>query len=202
MFDDVDGLTAEHRARIVAALPPGVEMTPEAWADLHEIVVGYRIFETRRASYPIAEERKHRERLEKAVDTAAAELRRETLWPDPDPTWRKQALASLSEVRRKVEALAAFHEIWSAFARRQNPHRKFLYWGVMRVWTDRLGGELRYSTKESTRYGPLIRFFDAVVGPILGSAALRASGIAASIDREITDRKRTEAEKKRRLSQS
>ena len=54
MFDDaVDGLTAEHRARIEAALPPGMVMTPEAWAELEGYVVGYRIFETRRTTYPI-----------------------------------------------------------------------------------------------------------------------------------------------------
>ena len=46
--DDVaNGLTAEHRARIEAVLAPeGKVMTPEAWAELEEIVVDYRIFET------------------------------------------------------------------------------------------------------------------------------------------------------------
>ena len=142
-----DGLTAEHRARIEAALPPGKVMTPEAWAELEEIIVGYRIFETRPRTYPIVEERKRWKRLGEAVDTGSlAELRRETLWTDPDPTWRDRALTMLSEVRRKVEARAPpFTRYGAAFSRRQNPHREFLYWGVMWVWTDRLGGELRYS---------------------------------------------------------
>ena len=158
MFDDVDGLTAEHRARIVAALPPGVEMTPEAWADLHEIVVGYRIFETRRASYPIAEERKHRERLEKAVDTAAAELAVRRCGP--------------TRIRRGANRRWRRCRRFAARSRPSPPFTKYgppspadrthiassCIQGIMRVWTDRLGGELRYSTRESTRYGPLIRF--------------------------------------------
>lgn len=191
MDDVASGLTAEHRARIEAVLAPeGKVMTPEAWADLEEVVVGCRIFETRRTTYPIVKERKRWKRLGEAVDTVAAELRHETLWTDPDPMWRDRALAMLSEVRRKVEARAAFHKIWSAFGRRQNPHREFLYWGVMRVWTDRLGGELRYSNSPEVG-GPLVRFLVACVEPILGDKTPGA-GIADIIDRERDARAATE----------
>jgi hypothetical protein len=194
VVDDVaDGLTPEYCARIEAALPPGVMMTPEAWIELNEILVGYHIFRTRHASYPIVEERKHWKRLGKAVDAAAAELRRlqrKTPWSSPDPGWINRALAALWEVRRKVETRAAYHQIWSAFGRRQNPHREFLYWGIMRVWTDRLGGKLRYSNSPGPS-GPLVQFFLACVEPILGGETPGA-GIADIIDRERESRAATE----------
>ena len=151
-----DGLTAEHRARIEAALPPeGKVMTPEAWAELEEFVVCYRILETRRTTYPIVEERKRWKRLGEAVDTVADELRREKLWANPDPTWRDRALTMLSEVRRKVELRALLHEVWgSPFSRRQNPHRKALYRGVMRVWTDHLAANCAIRSREETAQRP------------------------------------------------
>jgi hypothetical protein len=192
----VGGLTEEHQARIKAALPPGKVMTPEAWINLNEIIIGYRIFETRRTTYPIVEKRKRWQRLGKAVEAAAAELRRlrrETPWSGPDPGWINRALAALWEVNRKVETRAAFHNIWRAFGRRQNPHREFLYWGVMRVWTDQLGGELRYSKSPEKRLpsGPLIRFLVACVEPILGDETPGA-GLGDIIDREREARAATE----------
>jgi hypothetical protein len=199
VFDDAaDGLTTEHRAQIVVALPPGKAMSPEAWAELNEIVVGYHIFETRRTTYPIVEERKRCQQLGEAVDAAAVELgwfRRNTLWTDPDPMWPNRALAALWEVHRKVETRAAFHGIWSFFGGRQNPHREFLYWGVMRVWTDRLSGELRYSNSPEGPSGPLIRFFVACVEPILGKQTPGA-GIADIIEREREARAASEDDKR------
>jgi hypothetical protein len=200
VVDDVaDGLTPEHCARIGAALPPGLVMTPEAWIELNEIVVGYHIFRTRHASYPIVEERKRWTRLDKAVDEVGAELRRlqrKTPWSGPDPGWINRALAALWEVHCKVETRAAYHKIWSAFSRRENPHREFLYWGVMRVWTDRLGGELRYSKPEKgLPYGPLIRFLVACVEPILGDET-PGGGLGDIIDREREARAKTEDEKR------
>jgi hypothetical protein len=195
--DVADGLTPEHCARIVAALPPDVVMTPEAWVELNEIVVGYHTFQTRHATYPIVAERKRWGRLSRAVEAAAVELRRlrrETLWTDPDPMWPNRALAALWEVHRKVETRTAIHNIWRAFGRRQNPHREFLYWGVMRVWTDRLGGKLRYANSPEVS-GPLVRFFVACVEPILGDETPRA-GIADIIERERESRAATEDHKR------
>jgi hypothetical protein len=202
VFDDaVEGLTAEHRARIEAALPPGKVMSPEAWAELEEYVVGYRIFNARRTSYPIFEERKRWKRIGDAVDTLDAELRRlrrEPLEGDQDPKWPDRALEGLWEVYRRVKNRAAFHAIWGKpFSRRQNPDRAFLYQGVMRVWTNQLGGELRYSTEGSAHYGPLIRFLVACVEPILGKQMPSISTIADIIDREREARAKTEDEKRR-----
>jgi hypothetical protein len=182
---------SDHRAGIEAALPPGKVMTPEAWGELEEVIDGYRLFEIRRTTYPIIEERKRWQRLGKAVDEAAAELR-QLPRSDPDPAWPDRALAALIEVHGKVETRAAFHEIWTAFGRRQNPHRDFLFWGVMQVWTDHLGGELRYSkAKGGTVIGPLVRFILACVEPVLGDATPHA-GIADIIDRERDARAATE----------
>jgi hypothetical protein len=196
------GLSDEHRARIEAALPPGMSMTPEAWAELTEIVDGYRIFEHRRTTYPIKEERAHWKRLSDAVEQAGVELRRlrrKTPWSDPDPLWPNRALAALWNVRCKVETQAAFHSIWDAFDGRKNPHREFLYSGVMRVWTDHLGGELRYSNKPGKLpYGPLIRFMQACLEPVLGDETPRA-GLANTIQRERHARAQVEAEKRRWL---
>lgn len=197
--DAVEGLTPEHRARIEAALPPGKVMSPEAWAELEECVVGYRIFETRRLTYPIVKHRKYREHMDKAVATIILGLCRDDMWPGDTTWWRPDALAAMSAIRRRVEALAAFHDMWSAFGRRQNPHREFLYWGVMRVWTDRLGGALRYSKASEKRLpsGPLIRFLVACIEPILGDETPGA-GLADIIDREREARAKTEDKKRQR----
>ena len=144
-----DGLTGASRPHRGGAAPGGKVMTPEAWADLEESVVGYRIFETRRAR-PIPSPRSARagsgwaRRLTRPRPSCAS---CRELWTNPIRGGATGDSRSCREVRRKVETRAAFHEIGSAFGRRQNPHREFLYWGVMRVWTDRLGGELRYSNR-------------------------------------------------------
>ena len=143
-------------------------MTPEAWAELGEAVVYYH--RSRPSALPTTSlsTRNSGEHMEEAIDTTILGLCRDDMWPGDTTWWRPDALAAMSAIRRKVEALAAFHDIWSAFGGRQNPHRALLYWGVMRVWTDRLGGELRYSTEGPTHHGPLIRFFVVCVEPILG----------------------------------
>jgi hypothetical protein len=206
MVDDVvGGLTDEHRARIEAALPPDKTMSPEAWADLTEIVVGHHLFEQRRTTYPIKKERARWKRLGHALTKGfAAELRqfreaerRQVRDKVPNPMRANRALVALWEIHCQVEARAAFHAIWSAFSGSKNPYREFLYWGIMRVWTDRLGGELRYSlSPEGLLSGPLVRFLKACLEPVLGDKTPGA-GIADIIDRERAARAWVEAEKRR-----
>jgi hypothetical protein len=196
------GLTDAHRARIEAVLNrDGKVMPPEGWAELAEIIASYRTFEHRRKSYPIKAERARWRRLGDAVEKVAIELRqlRETRRANP---WPDRALAALREVTHMIETRAAFHAMWSKFSRRENPHRKFLYWGVMRVWTDHLvGGELRYSKNAKNKPGgPLVRFLVACVEPILGDETPGA-GLGGIIDRERKDRARTEAAKRRKHMQ-
>jgi hypothetical protein len=207
MLAEDGGLTDEHRASIEAALPDGVTMTEEAWADLTEIVDAYHLFKRRRTTYPIAEERKRWKRLGDAADKTSAELRQLAAEKGSAP-WLDRALAALEEVSRKVEARAAFHFTWSAFGRRQNPHREFLFGGIMRVWTDRLGGELHFSRppRGGLPSGPLVRFLQACLEPVLGDDA-PAEGIADIIERErrarawTENQKRIETEKRRRSGQ-
>jgi hypothetical protein len=96
----------------------------------------------------------------------------------------------------------AFHGIWDAFGGRKNPHREFLYRGVMRVWTDRLGGKLRFwrPFDGGLPGGSLIRFLQACLEPVLGDETPEA-GLADIIERERAARARVETEKRRWLSQ-
>jgi hypothetical protein len=189
-------LDDEHRASIEASLPPGVQMTPKAWAVLAETIAGYRSFETRRTTHQIKAERARWKRIGDAVDVLASELRqlrRETPWDGADPGWINRSLAALWELNQKVETRAAFHAIWSTpFRGTRNPHRDFLYAGVMRVWADHLGGEVRCSRPPlgGAPGGPLVRFFTACVAPVLGDKTPRSSGIAEIIDRERAARNR------------
>jgi hypothetical protein len=178
-------------------------MSPEAWADLAEIIVGYRTFEYRRTPYPIAAERKRWQRIDDLTTKLAAELRllrRQMPWPadpgaEPHPLWFKRGLAALWEIKNEVEIRAGYHAIWRAHRARQNPHREFLYGGVLRVWTDRLGGELKYSISAGGKPGgPLVRFFLACVEPVLAAETPR-TGIADIIDRERKARLWTENQK-------
>jgi hypothetical protein len=191
----MQSISGDHRARIVASLPSGVMMSDEAWAHLEEIVTGFLAFQRRRATYPIKAERLRW--MRNALDTLAAELRWFTA-SAPDLGWPNRALAALWEVNQKVESREHFHATWSAFSGTKNPYNEFLYWGVLRVWTDRLGGKLRYSmSPEGAPSGPLVRFFLACVEPVLDDRTPRA-GLAGIINRERDARTHTEAEKKRR----
>jgi hypothetical protein len=77
--------------------------------------------------------------------------------------------------------------------------RELFYRAICELWLD-LGQKLRTSTGESGRHdegkhgGPLIRFFNACVGPVLGDEAPSGGGIAKIVRRHRghTTLKRTE----------
>jgi hypothetical protein len=164
----VGGLTEEHRRAIAAVIPAGVAVTPEFWTELEEILVGFQRMHVRRARYDVKAERSRWQRLKEDVAALAPQL------------GEKLVL----ELERKIGAYAAYHDTWRAFSGTRNPHRTFLYWGVLRVWTDHLGGELRYSRATDGRTsGPLVRFFTACVEPILG-VEWPKGGIADIVNRE------------------
>jgi hypothetical protein len=199
------GLSDEHRASIEAALLPDKTMTPEAWAELTETVDGYYFFEHRRTTYPIKEERARWKRLSDALDKGfTAELcqfqeaeRRQVQDGVPNPMRANRALVALWEIRCQVKWRTDFHTSWSFFSGSKDPHREFLYGGIMRIWTDRLGGELRNSTSsEGLPTGPLVRFLKACLRPVLGDETPDI-GIADIIDRERATR--TKVNKWKRL---
>jgi hypothetical protein len=199
---DEHRLTDEHQQVILAAIPPHVtakanwaKLEEKVWSDLDQIIAGYRMLNSRRRNYPIAAKRRRYDRMADLTKKLAAELRierRETPWSDPDPLWPNRALAALWDVHNKVQVRSAWHETWAAFRGTQNPYREFLYWGILRVWTDRLGGELKYSmSRKGKPVGPLVRFFTACVEPVLGPDETPRTGIADIIERERESRRRT-----------
>ena len=149
---------------------------------------GFRWFRSVHRSYPIAAERRRWGRIGNLTTKLATEIR---LLPRQAP-WSARALDMLGEVNNAVEIRTAYHAIWRAFRGTQDPHREFLYWGVLRVWTDRLGRELKYSmSRRGKPGGPLVRFFTACVAPVLGVDETPQAGIADIIDRERESRRRT-----------
>jgi hypothetical protein len=201
VLDADDRLTAGYRARVALAIPPEVKVPEAFWSYLNEIIVGYIRFEHRRENYPIKKERKRWQRIGAAVEALEAELRRlqrEMPSSDSDPLWPNRALAALWEIRRKVATRNRYHEIWTTFRGRQNPYRDFLYGGVLRCWTDWLGGELRYSRSATNEVGgPTVGFFVACVAPVFGDAMVQRESIADIIDRERAEREHIEREVKR-----
>jgi hypothetical protein len=199
---DADGrLTEAYREAVAAAIPTGVDVPDAFWADLQEIIVGFKWFRARHTSYPIAAERQRWKRIGNAVETLRADLRRlrrETSRTDSDAMWCTRALKALLEVQDKVKTRAAYHASWAAFSGQQDPHKEFLYWGVLRCWTDRLDrnlGTSRSSTK-GTVEGPLIRYLTACLAPVLGDEMVRPRGLAHIIHREKKCRAHTEREKR------
>jgi hypothetical protein len=170
----VHELTPEHRAAVEAAIPVGVVVAPEFWAELAETIAGYHLLCVRRARYDVAKARQLWQRLESPVTALALQL------------GERLAL----ELKRKAEDYAAYHDTWCAFRGTKNPYREFLYGGVLDLWTYRLGGELKYSTAvNGLPSGPLVRFFHACVWPVLGDET-PAAGLADIVNRE---RKRRQA---------
>jgi hypothetical protein len=175
-----DVLTAEHRAAIAAAIPTGVVAGPEFWSRLEEIVAGYRIFRARREHYNTDGERGKWRRLEKAVAALVPQLGKDLVL----------------ELGRKIIAYNAYLGSARAYGGTRNPDREFLYEGLLRLWTDHLGGKLQYSTsKKCPAYGPLVRFLTACLRPVLG-VDTPTSGIADIVDRERKERARVEERKR------
>jgi hypothetical protein len=84
--------------------------------------------------------------------------------------------------RRRLTGWDKLLEAWSGagFQRKRDVHRELLYDRVIRLWTGPLGGSLRVSTT-----GPLARFLDAVLEPILGLEEMPGlDGIKAILQRE------------------
>jgi hypothetical protein len=68
---------------------------------------------------------------------------------------------------------------------RRDEARKLLYGRVLGIWTDCLGGKLVTSTARGRApYGPLVRFFDAIVRPLLGDKAPSPYAIRSIVKKE------------------
>jgi len=103
---------------------------------------------------------------------------------------RAQAAGMLEEfVRHASTQVDDYKKHAERFSGKKDPDRERLYVEVLRVWTDYLGGELGVSSSRDGRYrGPLVRFFDAALLPILGAKRPKPRTIRGIVDREKSRR--------------
>lgn len=171
-------LAPEHRAAITAAVPKGATVSPEAWQILEERIGGFRASRSRRTRYQIKTERKQWKRIADLVDQLTAELR-----PYVTPDSRlARAYVHLGDIDREITTREGWHQTWKFFRGNRDETREWLFTGVMLVWTNHLGGKLRYWRKVGSVGGPLPRFLDACVRPVLGDETPR--NFDKAIDRE------------------
>ncbi|WP_316205297.1 hypothetical protein [Bradyrhizobium sp. SZCCHNS3004] len=113
------------------------------------------------------------------------------IWWSPDRS--QDDHTALAAARRAVEDIVIhargnaddFDAHSKTSGGRKNPVREKLYSQVLGVWTDLLGGELKVSKDPiSAARGPLWRFFQAAVTPIMGDRAPKATSFADIVQRE------------------
>jgi hypothetical protein len=184
--DDARELTAGYKAAVTAALPDNIICPTAAfWRELSAVVEDFLVLSKKP---PPKCELEHWRRITAMMDELTGELRkvRRSLW------WGDRAARALSALWLVQKDLIDVHiagyealadpKLWRG---RANPRRQFLYGAVLNLWHLGLGLELQYSRSEKgTPGGPLIRFFAAVVAPMLGEQAPTVHGIAKIIDRE------------------
>ena len=101
------------------------------------------------------------------------------------------------EVRAKQNE-ARYIEHASGHGGRKDPTRQFLFENVLSIWADTLGNDLAYSRSGGGQPGgPLIRFLEAALRPVLGDRLQTPEGLASIIDRE--DERRQASEKPREV---
>jgi hypothetical protein len=90
------------------------------------------------------------------------------------------------EVERLFPALAKLREVASMLSADRghplDPPKRSFYEAVLKVWTDR-GGKLGWSTNAQVG-GPCVRYFNAVVRPVMGDDSPKLSYIKDIIDDE------------------
>jgi hypothetical protein len=189
-FDsDACELPAAYKAGVEAAIPGNVVCPlPAFWHELAVVVGGYAKMVEGRTRHSPKDELARARRIMALVDKLAKEM---ALVGKEDPPWCAKMLHTfpvLSRIRDHAASRADRYEVLVSrhFRGRADEHREFLYWGILNLWRHELGQEeLRYSRdSDGTPSGPLVRFFVAVVAPVLGTKAPKASGIAKIVDRE------------------
>jgi hypothetical protein len=178
-------LTAGYKRAVAASIPENDTSLDAFWCALATAVAGYFTLSgnrARRLSERELERIQQIRALVAALDKELHAIRQLTLWTEPSD----RMLSAMSPLKNLAEAyVIGYTTIAPAFRGRNNPHRQFLYGAVLDLWRRGLGQELRYSrSQKGTPGGPLIRFFAACVGPVLGEDAPTAHGIAAIVDCE------------------
>jgi hypothetical protein len=96
-------------------------------------------------------------------------------------------LAALQPLRLRAHTRVEGYNIMvRAHEHNRNPAHDWLYWRVLAIWTDCLDRKLAVSTppKGGAPYGPLVRFFTAVVTPVLGDKAPGPHAIRSIVHQE------------------
>jgi hypothetical protein len=92
--------------------------------------------------------------------------------------WLEAYLEKLLEIKDHAEAV-----IIPAKEMNYRPARVWYQSEVLEIWV-RLGGQLRFSRSKRGPQGPLIRFFQAVTGPVMGASAPSPESIPDIVRRE------------------
>src|SRR5262249_31943200 len=80
-------------------------------------------------------------------------------------------------------------------AGRRDVAKEWLYWRVLGIWTDCLGGKLVTSNARGRApYGPLVRVFRAIVKALLGNKAPGPHAIRSIVKQEKRRREKVLAE--------
>ena len=141
-------ISDEHCRDILAAIPSQMMAKGDrarleriVLIELDQILGTYHdVLSTRREHYPSAKERKRWRRIDKLTEQLAQEmrkLRRETPWNDPDPLLPNRVLTALWDLYKRTQIRLEWLDTLRAFRGTQDPYRKALYSGVLRVWAER-----------------------------------------------------------------
>jgi hypothetical protein len=193
-------LSAEHRQAIATALE-GHKVDLDRVYDVLEAKIGRfqrleEIFPCKQPERPkrIKEwKRVYKLCLDLIRALRAAEkvpFRQVPSWPI-DPQRLARAVDEIQEAAETQLKWDLF--VSKGFARTRHRWREYVYDTVLEIWTDVVGGDLKYSRPtrrgdKAGRSGPpggdLIRFFLACVEPILGDDTPSVHGVAAIIKRK------------------
>jgi hypothetical protein len=186
-----DGLPEEYRRAVEASLDlQDACLTNQFWAELETVIRTFLSLQERRLRKPPRQEYDRWCRIAEHAGILGGELRAlrwEIPWTQrPDI---KRALEVLWEIKDSADArMAGYGTLIEAF-RHGHQHRWYLYASILDLWKW-LGGELKYSmSPKGVPYGPLIRFVEACVNPLL-IKPLKASGISSFVDRRLGRRGR------------
>ena len=179
-LDDINTreLAAEYRRAVAEAIPDGTVVPAAFWTTLADAVTDYFIWQEYEAERPSKDLREKMQGIGKLIRLLGEELRSLKQVPlSLDNT--SKLLSAMGPARSEIELHVARYSRMIAAFRGHNPHRLQLYSAVLQLWCHELGQGLGYAKK-----GPLVRFFVACVGPILGDDTPSASGIAKVVERE------------------
>jgi hypothetical protein len=199
-------LTDEHKRTIAKTLAGRKVKLELVYRQLEEAVNVYQILERGRIKWPPQQTREYLQHIHEQISDVVIWL------GDDQEKWlaelnhfqqhppitgydkiesvlheRNTELAVLKTLQRRIDStIEDLDAQCHAFIKNSHPFRKNLYIGVLRIWTDVVGGELTFQQPRKgygPPFGPLIDFFVAALRPILGSKTPNPPGIVAIIKR-------------------